>query len=123
MTSAVRFFGIKAIVAAAALSMTASLAFAGDNTNVLNKNVISEKPKGEPATRGLSFDPKRQEETTFINSLRNRATRSLSMDERTQLESLTLSKPQIDMEINFDYNSATISRGSMPAVQQLGEGL
>ena len=121
MTSSVRFFGIQAILVSAALSMTASLAVAGDVT--LNKNMIIEKLKGEPVTRSLSADPKRQEETTFINSLRNRTTRSLSMDERNQLESLTLSKPQIDMEIKFDYNSASISQSSMPAVQQLGEAL
>jgi len=121
MTSSVRFFGIQAILVSAALSMTASLAVAGDVT--LNKNMIIEKLKGEPVTRSLSADPKRQEETTFINSLRNRTTRSLSMDERNQLESLTLSKPQIDMEIKFDYNSASISHSSMPAVQQLGEAL
>ena len=121
MTSSVRFFGIQAILVSAALSMTASLAVAGDVT--LNKNMIIEKLKGEPVTRSLSADPKRQEETTFINSLRNRTTRSLSMDERNQLESLTLTKPQIDMEIKFDYNSASISQSSMPAVQQLGEAL
>jgi outer membrane protein OmpA-like peptidoglycan-associated protein len=101
--------------------MTAGLAVAGDTT--LNKNVIIEKLKGEPVMRSLSTDPKKQEEATFINSLRNRTTRSLSMDERNQLESMTLTKPQIDMEIKFEYNSASISQGSMPAVQQLGEAL
>ena len=121
MTSAVRLFGIQAILVSATLSMTAGLAFAADNT--LSKNVIIDKLKGEPVTRSLSVDPKKQEETTFINSLRNRQTRSLSMDERNQLESMTLTKPQVDMEIKFDFNSASISQSSMPAVQQLGEAL
>jgi len=121
MTSAVRLFGIQAILVSATLSMTAGLAFAADNT--LSKNVIIDKLKGEPVTRSLSVDPKKQEETTFINSLRNRQTRSLSMDERNQLESMTLTKPQVDMEIKFDFNSASISQASVPAVQQLGEAL
>jgi outer membrane protein OmpA-like peptidoglycan-associated protein len=121
MTSATRFFGIQAILVSAALSMTAGLAFAADNT--LSKNMIIEKLKGEPLTRSLSADPKKQEETTFINSLRNRQTRSLSMDERNQLENMTLSKPQIDMEINFDYNSATISQAAAPQVDALGKAL
>ena len=121
MTSAVRLFGIQAILVSATLSMTAGLAFAADNT--LSKNVIIDKLKGEPVTRSLSVDPKKQAETTFINSLRNRQTRSLSMDERNQLESMTLTKPQVDMEIKFDFNSASISQSSMPAVQQLGEAL
>ena len=121
MTSAVRLFGIQVILVSATLSMTAGLAFAADNT--LSKNVIIDKLKAEPVTRSLSVDPKKQEETTFINSLRNRQTRSLSMDERNQLESMTLTKPQVDMEIKFDFNSASISQSSMPAVQQLGEAL
>ena len=80
------------------------------------------------ATRGLSpIDPakaeKRKNETIFINSVRNRPTRSLSSDEREQLQSLTIDKPTVNLEINFDYNSASISEGSLSAVQHLGEAL
>ena len=32
-------------------------------------------------------------------------------------------KPKIDLEINFDYNSANISAKSMPSVQALGRAL
>jgi outer membrane protein OmpA-like peptidoglycan-associated protein len=121
MTSSARFFGLKAIAVSAALSMTAGLAFAGDNT--LTKNTIVDALKGAPATRGLSAGPKNDSEVVFINSVRNRQTRSLSIDERNQLESLTINKPKIDLEINFDYNSASISQSSTSAVQHLGEAL
>lgn len=121
MTSFVRFFGLKAITISAALSMTAGLAFAGDS--IPTKNSIVDALKGPPVTRSLSADPKKQSEAIFINSVRNRSTRSLSMDEKTTLESLTVDKPKIDLEINFDYNSASISQGSVSAVQHLGEAL
>jgi outer membrane protein OmpA-like peptidoglycan-associated protein len=127
MTS-VRFFGIKAITVGAALSMTAGLAFAGDAVST-NTIINSLKPSEASvlATRSLSFDPRKIEqksrEVTFINSMRNRSTRSLSADERNELQSLTVDKPKIDLEITFDYNSAEISQASMPAVQHLGEAL
>jgi len=121
MTSPVRFFVLKAIAISAASSMTAGLALAGDNTPTMNS--IVDALKGAPATRSLSAAPKNDSEVTFINSVRNRQTRSLSMEERNQLESLTINKPKVDLEINFDYNSAAISRRSMSAVQHLGEAL
>jgi outer membrane protein OmpA-like peptidoglycan-associated protein len=125
MTSFVRFFGIKAIIAGATLSMTAGLAFAQD-TN-LSKNYILDQLKptehSTEVTRSLSLDMEKKKEGAFLNTLRNRQTRSLSMDERTHLESLTVTKPNVNMEIRFDYNSASISEGSMSAVQHLGEAL
>jgi outer membrane protein OmpA-like peptidoglycan-associated protein len=121
MTSFVRFFGLKAITISAALSMTAGLAFAGDNNP--SKSSIVDALKAPPLTRGLSVDPQRAADNGFINTVRNRSTRSLSMDERNQLDTIASSRPKIDLEINFDYNSASISQGSMSAVQHLGEAL
>ena len=125
MTSSVTLFGIKAMTIGAALSMTAGLAFAGDNT--ISTSTIITSLKATPATRSLSVDPqsmeKKQREMTLINKVRNRPTRSLSMDERDQLQSLSLDKPKIDLEINFDFNSASISQTSMSSVQHLGEAL
>lgn len=126
MTS-VRFFAVKAITIGAALSMTAGLAFAGDtpSTNTIINSLKPETPA--ITTRSLSFDPRKIEqkshEVTFINSMRNRSTRSLSADERNELQSMIVDKPKIDLEINFDYNSADISEASMSAVQHLGEAL
>jgi outer membrane protein OmpA-like peptidoglycan-associated protein len=120
MTSFVRFFGLKAITISAALSMVAGLAFAGDNNP--SKNTIVNSLKAPPLTRSLSVDP-RAADNSFINSVRNRPTRSLSMDERSQLDTIASSRPKIDLEINFDFNSASISQSSTSAVQHLGEAL
>ena len=110
----------------AALSMTAGLALAGDNTVSADQILSALKPK--PLTRGLStgaqVDPAVQaKETSFVDTLRNRKTRSLSLGEREEIAEIASNKPKIDLEIHFDYNSADISKGSTQAVQELGKAL
>ena len=109
----------------ATLSMTAGLAFAGDTVSA-DKILGALKPKS--ATRGLSVGPQvdpavQAKEAGFVNTLRNRQTRSLTLGERQEIAELAATKPKIDLEIRFDYNSADISKSSMPAVQELGKAL
>ena len=59
----------------------------------------------------------------FINALRNRPTRSLSTEERDKIASIASSKPKIDLEINFEYNSAVIGSNAMPQITELGKAL
>ena len=127
MTSISRLSGITAIALGAALSMTAGLAIAGDN--VISADQISKALQPKPMTRGLSaggqqVDTAAQEkEAKFVNSLRNRSTRSLSLGEREEVAQLAANKPKIDLEIRFDYNSADIAKTSVQAVQELGKAL
>ena len=78
-------------------------------------------------TRSLSTTPadtaRDAEETRFIDTLRNRTTRSLTTDERDKVASIAKSKPSIDLEITFEFNSATIAANAMPQVTALGEAL
>jgi len=112
----------------AALSMTAGLAAAGDTVSA---DTILNALKPKPGmSRGLSTGPQQPvdvavqaKESSFVNTLRNRKTRSLSIGERQEIAELAATKPKIDLEIRFDYNSADINRGSMPAVQELGKAL
>jgi outer membrane protein OmpA-like peptidoglycan-associated protein len=83
-----------------------------------------------PVTRGLSVGPQTQTEPVvnpaegqFVQKIRNRATRSLSAAEREEIATIAQDKPKIDLEINFDYNSANISTKSLPSVQALGRAL
>jgi outer membrane protein OmpA-like peptidoglycan-associated protein len=120
-----RFHGISIVTIGAALSMTAGQAFAGDTVSA-DQILSALKPK--PATRGLStgapVDTAAQaKEASFVDTLRNRKTRSLSLGERQEIAELAATKPKIDLEIRFDYNSAAISKSSMPAVQELGKAL
>ena len=131
MTSFVRFSAIKAITVCAALTMTAgmtaNLALAGDATIPADQIVHALQPK--PLTRGLSLgEPQldqaaKAKEDNFLASVRNRKTRSLSLGEREEIASIASTKPNIDLEIQFDYNSADISKTSTQAVQELGKAL
>jgi outer membrane protein OmpA-like peptidoglycan-associated protein len=121
------FHGIKAIVTiGAVLSMTAGLALAAEN-NVSSDQILQAlKPKA--LTRGLSTGPKvdpavKAREIGFVETLRNRKTRSLSLNEREQIAEIASTKPKIDLDIQFDLNSANITATSMPSVQALGKAL
>ena len=59
----------------------------------------------------------------FVQKIRGRSTRSLSSAEREEIAAIVKDKPKIDLEINFDYNSADISAKSLPSVQALGRAL
>jgi outer membrane protein OmpA-like peptidoglycan-associated protein len=127
MTSFNGLSGIKAIVSiGAALSMTAGLALAADNTVSADQIVRALQPR--PITRGLSTGPKidpmvKAKEASFVQTLRNRRTRSLSTDERQEIAEIASNKPKIDLDIQFDLNSANITATSMPSVQALGKAL
>jgi outer membrane protein OmpA-like peptidoglycan-associated protein len=98
--------------------------------------LAAEKPSAEqiikalkPArvTRGLSAAPadatRSAEEARFVESLRQRTTRSLTTAERQQISSIAQTKPSIDLEVNFEYNSATIGSKAQPQVTALGQAL
>ena len=128
MTSFHRLSALKAIALGAALSMTAGLAMAADN-NVSADQIVTAL-RAKPLTRGLSTGPQtdaaaiaRVREIGFVQTLRNRKTRSLSMGEREEIAEIASTKPKIDLDIQFDYNSAEISKTSMPSVQELGKAL
>ena len=109
-----RFHGLSIVAFGAALSMTAGLAFAGDTVSA-DQILNALKPK--PVTRGLSTGAQvdtaaQAKEASFVDTLRNRKTRSLSLGEREEIAELAATKPKIDLEIRFDYNSADISRNS-----------
>ena len=126
MTSTHRLTATAAIALTAALSMTASLAIAGDNNVSANQIVNALQPK--PLPRSLSGAPQidpavKAREMSFVATLQNRKTRSLSTGEREEIAEIASTKPKIDLDIQFDYNSAEISKASLPSVQELGKAL
>ncbi len=126
MTRFQPFPGFKAIALSAALSMTAGLALAGDANVSADQILGALKPK--PLTRSLSAAPQddpsvKAREIGFLDTVRNRKTRSLSLGEREEIAEIASSKPKIDLEIQFDYNSAEIRKASMASVEALGQAL
>ena len=119
----------------AAISFGAVTARAEDNNK--DKNVTEDQivralapEKKAPLTRGLSVGPQQAvdpaavaAESRFVQTIRGRATRSLSTTEREEIATIAKDKPKIDLEITFDYNSADISAKSLPSVQALGRAL
>lgn len=121
-----RSFSLSLLTIGAALSMTAGVALAGSEAVPAAQILNALKPK--QATRSLAagaqVDPAASaKEASFLNSVRNRQTRSLSRVERQEIADIAANKPKIDLEIHFDYNSADISKGSTQAVQELGKAL
>ncbi len=79
-----------------------------------------------PPTRSLTAtaaDTSRTSDRKFLDSVKNRPTRSLTLDEREQIAEIAKDKPSIDIEINFDYRSAKIGPAAVPAVTALGKAL
>jgi outer membrane protein OmpA-like peptidoglycan-associated protein len=106
-----------------ALSLSTGFALAGDASEADIIKALTPKR----LTRSLSGPPadpaKAAAETKFVNQIKNRTTRSLSVGEREQIAEIAKEKPSIDLEITFDYNSAKLSEKSMPAVAALGKAL
>jgi outer membrane protein OmpA-like peptidoglycan-associated protein len=110
-----------------ALSFGVAKAVAGDDVSE-DQIVRALAPAKPPLTRSLSAEPKADPAAAaaqdhFVQTLRNRATRSLSLGEREEIATIARDKPNIDLEINFDYNSADISAKSLPTAQALGRAL
>jgi outer membrane protein OmpA-like peptidoglycan-associated protein len=104
-------------------------AVAGDNVTE-DQIVRALVPVKKPLTRGLSVGPQTETdpaavaaEGRFVEKIRGRTTRSLSSTEREEIATMAKDKPNIDLEITFDYNSADISTKSLPSVQALGKAL
>lgn len=111
-----------------ALSFGMAAARAGDDVTE-DQIIRALTPEKKLLTRGLSVGPQTSspglnaDQAKFVQSVRGRATRSLSSAEREEIATIVQDKPKIDLEINFDYNSADISAKSMPSVQALGRAL
>jgi outer membrane protein OmpA-like peptidoglycan-associated protein len=112
----------------AALSFGLAPAIAAEDVVTEEQIVRALAPPKKPLTRGLSIAPPADPavsaaEGKFVQTIRGRATRSLSASEREEIAAIVKDKPKIDLEINFDYNSADISAKSLPSVQALGRAL
>ena len=121
---------------AAVATLGAAISFGAGTALAQGKNVTEDQivralaPEKKPLTRGLSVGPQQTVDPTaaaaeskLVQKLRGRSTRSLSNAEREEIAAIVQDKPKIDLEINFDYNSADISAKSLPSVQALGRAL
>lgn len=117
------------IAIGAALSLGAARAFAAEDVTEDQIVRALAGPK-KPLTRSLSLAPPAEEtpavspeQDKFLQSVRGRPARSLSSAEREEIAAIAKAKPNIDLEITFEYNSANISQKSLASVQALGRAL
>lgn len=120
---------LTAILSLLTIGAALSIGVAKAADDVTEDQILRALAPKTPLTRGLSAgpqtktDPAAAAEGKFVQTLRNRPTRSLSATEREEIATIVKDKPKIDLEINFDYNSANISAKSLPSVQALGRAL
>lgn len=83
-----------------------------------------------PKTRGLSLgapSPAPAEvvslDKAFVDSLRGRSTRSLSLGDRAKLDTVAADKPAIDLVMEFDFNSDILRGDALATADKLGKAL
>lgn len=115
-------------LACAALSLAALPARAQTVSDVQILKALSPAPEA-PRTRGLTLGPQAPPppaasvDTAFVDSLRGRSSRSLSMGEREKLGAVAAAKPQIDLPMEFDRNSDVLHGQALENANNLGRAL
>jgi outer membrane protein OmpA-like peptidoglycan-associated protein len=62
-------------------------------------------------------------ERRFIEALLKKAPRTITVDDRRKVAEIVNEKPNIDLEITFEYNSAIITQQAVPTLRTLGHAL
>jgi outer membrane protein OmpA-like peptidoglycan-associated protein len=58
----------------------------------------------------------------FVKRVRGQ-TRSLTLEDRDQMAAIVAKRPKVDLDINFDYNSAAVTAKVAPQLKNLGKAL
>jgi outer membrane protein OmpA-like peptidoglycan-associated protein len=75
-------------------------------------------------TRGLSApNPRVPQDRRFLDGLKSKNTRSITVEERNQVADIAKDKPGVDLEVNFDYDSVTIGPQAIDTLTKLGVAL
>ena len=117
--------GRKLNLASACAVIMAGVALAAANEfaeEASSDQIVKALTTSKRVTRHLT-DTETAQDKTFVDGLRKRSTRSLTLDDRSKITAIAEKKPSIDLEINFDFNSADIGQGAVPEVTALGQAL
>ena len=79
----------------------------------------------KPKTRSLSASTRASlsdADAAFVHRVRGQS-RSLSLDDRQHMAEIAAKRPKIDVEINFDFNSAELTSRAEPQLNSLGKAL
>ena len=62
------------------------------------------------------------DDLAFVKRVRGQS-RSLSLEDRDQMAAIATKRPAIDLDVNFDYNSAALTSKAEPQLKNLGKAL
>ncbi len=123
-------FGIMGTVLALALTGASAVALAQD-TGLEQRILQSLTPVAKPGqpimTRSLTSTPMAETpqnaDHQFLESVRNKSSRSLTTTERDHIATIAKEHPSVDIEINFPFSSSDVGPAVVPAVTALGRAL
>lgn len=101
------------------------LAIANDQPSeaqILNA-LKSRGPARTLAPHSLTDQDAVRDDRQFIDTLLKKPLRSVTPDDRRRVLDIVSDKPQIDLDITFEYNSANITPQALPILQSLGRAL
>src|SRR5215470_19007 len=115
--------GLLATILASTLvvSINIGLAAERDSTAQIRKALEPAAKSGDAVTPQDAA--KQAEEQRFIDDLRGGQTRSLTLTERQSVAAMAQQKPNVDLEIEFKYNSAIVSPRAYQPLTNLGRAL
>jgi outer membrane protein OmpA-like peptidoglycan-associated protein len=123
-------FGVMGAVLALALAGASAVALAQDTgleQRILQSLTPATKPGQPILTRSLTSTPAAgaplSEDHQFIESVRNKSSRSLTTTERDHIAAMAKEHPSVDIEINFAFSSSDVGPAAVPAVTALGRAL
>lgn len=111
------------VVACSFLFAASAPSFAQSPSEEEMLNALRSKVPSVPKTRGLTLNaPDDDAQRAFIDSIRGK-TRQLTLGERKKVAEIAKTKPNIDLEIYFEYNSSEITPQAEPDLMKLGRVL
>jgi outer membrane protein OmpA-like peptidoglycan-associated protein len=113
---------VPAVLACAAALLSGSAVHAEDQSEAQILNAL--KDRG-PA-RGMQKPAAEQgntDEQRFIEALRRKTARSMTLEDRRRTLEIASEKPSIDLEVTFDYDSDVIGPKAVPTLVRLGHAL
>jgi outer membrane protein OmpA-like peptidoglycan-associated protein len=108
------------IALGAMLLMGDAVAQAPSASSDIVEKLKSRAPSGA-RTRGLRTAP--APDMSVVDRVMKRRTRGITVEERREIASVAESRPSIDMDIPFDFDSAAITPRAADALRNLGEAL
>mgnify|MGYP003381150678 CR=1 FL=1 len=109
-----------AAIAGTSLLFGTGVAYAEDlSTQQILENLKTSKTR---SLSGLAKPAASAEDQKFLKRVTSQ-TRSLSVSERDQVAAIAASRPKVDLNISFEYNSAKLSASAEPQLNSLGKAL